>query len=582
MSSATRVGCPLSCSSWQNSGSRRRILAAAAACGLFVAGSDCTRADDGDPPQRVALLNLLEGAGAIQPAGSTQWQGDVVNRPLGSGDKVWVDVQSRAELHLGSTAIRLGANTGLQFLNIADAAAQLRLTAGSIDVRLRYLSPDERFEIDTPNSAVALLRAGEYRIDVDESGGAVAVAVFSGQAQVSGRTQSFTLDPEQRGEFHGGEVLGVEFTDLQPADAFDLWSGLRNQREDAALSANYVSREVPGYESLDQYGTWDQEPDVGAVWVPRVAVDWAPYSAGRWLWLPPWGWTWVDDSPWGFAPSHYGRWVRGHAGWCWAPGGFALRPVYAPALVAWIDAPAGGVAWVALGYNEIYRPPYRASDRYLREINVSNTYIGPTAAVGADRGGRRYVNQTVTGAVSAVSRENFVAAKPVKQGRMLLDPRIIAVATATTAKPAVAPTAESYGRALPGSHGPVAAPNPALFRRVTVAQTAPPVLPGNPAEQRRSVVTQAVAAPRAVRSDRPTAMPLQERESPPRRAETLRAAEPPRSIESVRPIEAQHAADAPPHGVEPVHAREPARPPVPSPAEPVKPKETKPGKPELH
>ena len=31
---------------------------------------------------------------------------------------------------------------------------------------------------------------------------------------------------------------------------------------------------------------------------------------GRWVWTEPWGWTWVDDQPWGFAPSHYGRWVN--------------------------------------------------------------------------------------------------------------------------------------------------------------------------------------------------------------------------------------------------------------------------------
>lgn len=65
-----------------------------------------------------------------------------------------------------------------------------------------------------------------------------------------------------------------------------------------------------GYEGLDQYGRWDNQPGYGQVWMPTtVAVGWAPYHDGHWAWIAPWGWTWVDDAPWGFAPYHYGRWA---------------------------------------------------------------------------------------------------------------------------------------------------------------------------------------------------------------------------------------------------------------------------------
>jgi hypothetical protein len=294
---------------------------------------------------------------------------------------VWVDANSRAELHLGSMAIRLGANTGLQFLNVADSVAQLRLSAGSMNVRLRYLSPDEAVEVDTPNSAISLLQAGEYRIDVSDTGDAVAVAVWRGQAEVAGQTQSFTLEQQQLGEFQGTDTLGVEFSDLPAADNLDQWSQYLDQREDESLTANFLSRDESGYTEMDGSGNWQSDPDYGEVWYPPVLAGWAPYSQGCWVWIAPWGWTWIDDAPWGFVPFHYGRWVHVRSGWAWSPGQLTVRPVYAPALVAWGTGPNATVVWIPLGYNEIYRPSMHVSNAYLRRVNVSNTYVDSTVSM---------------------------------------------------------------------------------------------------------------------------------------------------------------------------------------------------------
>ena len=66
-----------------------------------------------------------------------------------------------------------------------------------------------------------------------------------------------------------------------------------------------------------------------------------------------------DTAPWGWAPYHYGRWVHLDRVWAWAPGPVIVRPVYAPALVAFFGAPgvrvaigAPFVSWVALGWGE--------------------------------------------------------------------------------------------------------------------------------------------------------------------------------------------------------------------------------------
>src|SRR5215472_11492425 len=99
----------------------------------------------------------------------------------------------------------------------------------------------------------------------------------------------------------------------------------------------------------------------------------------------PWGWTLIDDAPWGFAPFHYGRWAMVGGGWVWIPGRMVVgvRPVYAPALVAFVGGPrfsigvtvGGGVgmaAWFPLGPHEVYRPAYHVSEVYVRQVNITH------------------------------------------------------------------------------------------------------------------------------------------------------------------------------------------------------------------
>ena len=93
-----------------------------------------------------------------------------------------------------------------------------------------------------------------------------------------------------------------------------------NRREQQARSVQYVSREMVGYEDLDDFGVWRPVPEYGVVWFPSsVPLGWAPYRFGHWIWVEPWGWTWVDDMPWGFAPFHYGRWAFVQGAWVWVP-----------------------------------------------------------------------------------------------------------------------------------------------------------------------------------------------------------------------------------------------------------------------
>ena len=338
-----------------------------------------------DPPGRVARLQYMSGEVSLQPGGVNDWVPGVVNRPMTTADRLWTDKNSRAELHLGSAAIRVSSETSLTLTNVSDGTVQVELDQGTLNLWVRHLYHGEIYELDTPNMAFTVMKAGEYRFDVDPNGDTTLVTVWNGDGEATGQGRAVKVKHGQTARFTGGTSLTHNIYEARSRDGFDDWCHIRDRREQYSQSARYVSPEVIGAEDLDDYGTWRVLPAYGNVWVPAVAPGWAPYHYGHWAWVEPWGWTWIDDAPWGFAPSHYGRWVYYSGYWGWVPGPVAVRPVYAPALVAWVGGSNFGVGfaiggaptvgWFPLGYGEPYLPPYGASRNYFRNVNVSNTHI---------------------------------------------------------------------------------------------------------------------------------------------------------------------------------------------------------------
>ena len=109
-----------------------------------------------DPPSRVGRIGYMEGSVSFQPAGEPDWVQAVRNRPMTTGDKLWTDKDSRAELQLGAVLIRLNSNTGFSFLNLDDNTVQIQLTSGSVNLRVRRLDRYDVVEIDTPNLAFSV------------------------------------------------------------------------------------------------------------------------------------------------------------------------------------------------------------------------------------------------------------------------------------------------------------------------------------------------------------------------------------------------------------------------------------------
>jgi hypothetical protein len=432
---------------------------------LFAAFPSPAAAQD-DPPGRVARLNFIQGSVSYQVSGDQNWVQADPNRPLTTGDNLWADKDSRGEVHIGSTAIRLSSETGISFLTLDDRTVQLQLAQGTIEVHIRNRPSTDAFEVDTPNLAFTLTRAGEYRIQTDPNGNFTVIVVREGAGEVTGGGgESWSLEDGQQYTFNGTDQIAYDAAAAPGFDDFEDWCQSRDQRENAATSARYVSRDVDGYYDLDEYGDWQPDSDYGEVWIPRgVPAGWAPYHDGHWVYMEPWGWTWVDDEPWGFAPFHYGRWALVGGGWAWVPGPIVVRPVYAPALVAFVGGGGvslgvsfgggfSGVAWFPLGPRDVYVPGYRCSPRYVQNINVTNTRVVNVTQV-TNVYNNVYINHNTTVinnytyahnnvAVTAVSRDTFVNARPVARESVRVTADQIRTARVVESSP-IAPTRASY------------------------------------------------------------------------------------------------------------------------------------------
>jgi FecR protein len=501
------------------------IAAFAAAILLLLSTSVITSAQDQnydqDPPARAGRISFVEGSVSFQPGGEGDWVTAVPNRTLTVGDNLWVDRDSRAEIQIGSTSIRLGPETSLTFLDVEDNVTQLRLSVGSVYARVRHFDNNDNFEVDTPNLAFNLDREGQFRVDVNENGDQTVASVFRGEAEITGAGSSYRLSEGQQGTFSGTDQLTYDVAGIGGPDGFTQWAMSRDDRFDRSRSRQYVSPEMTGYEDLDDYGQWRNVPDYGWVWSPaRVDADWAPYRNGHWAYVSPWGWTWVEDEPWGFAPFHYGRWAFVGNSWCWAPGPVQAVPVYSPALVAFVGGGGfnlsvgigggGGVGWFPLGPGEVYVPWYHTSPRYVQNVNVTNTRVSVTQVTNVYNNvtvnkvtNITYVNQKNVRAVTVVNHDTFVNARPVRSNVVRVDQRQMQQIASAPVTHNVVRDIKPQRESLVGGARPIdrKPPQQVMTRQVVAtrqpeAMNRPPAVPGVERRAAPPAVRTVKAAPR--------------------------------------------------------------------------------------
>ncbi|WP_342238543.1 DUF6600 domain-containing protein [Inquilinus sp. OTU3971] len=505
---------------------RARILAGAAAAALLC-GVASARADD-DPPARVGRLADVSGAVSLRPDPTQPWAVAARNQPVSSGMSLWTEPQARAALEIGPAELHLGNQAELDIQRLDDQAFAAQLGQGSVNIDIADLQAGETWTVDTPRGTVTLDRPGEYRIDAGTTQDPTQVVVFSGEAQIAGGPDGpVDIQGSETGVAAGSDPFTYTLAQSADRGPLDDWADGRIRAASAA--PRYVSRAMTGYQDLDAAGTWHETPTYGTVWYPTdVPADWVPYRYGRWDHDDRWGWTWVDDQPWGFAPFHYGRWAYVGDRWGWVPGPVEAHPVYAPALVSFFAGAAVGAAiataadshpigWYPLGPGEVYRPPYRVSDTYVRNVNVTNIrnveidniHNGPTTIV-EDGANRRFAT---------------VVPAQVLSGRQPVAHAALPVAADQLDHARLTPVA-----ALPHPDAPAAgrppAPHPALARgpdgRLPLAAADPnrprppaPSQPAKPIDRAAAAQGQQNRPPLAVPEQHGPAAPAQAAGQPP-------------------------------------------------------------------
>ncbi len=394
---------------------------------------------DDDPPSRVARLAYISGDVSFAPAGDDQWDQVSINRPLTTGDRLLTDEHSRAAMDIDGGDLRIGSDTGFNFLRLDDSGTQLELSRGTLNWRIDNIRDGQNNEVDTPTIAFVATQPGTYRIDVSDDGSYTTISILQGAGTVYGEGgASYPVSGRQSWRFGDSTLKDIAGMPLAQSSDFDRWCNDRDSRARVVAQNDYVSPDVIGYNDLAGNGEWDTVAEYGNVWYPTtVVVGWAPYRYGHWAWVAPWGWTWIDDAPWGFAPFHYGRWVYVGNRWGWVPGPRRVRPVYCPAMVAfvggngWSVSVSSGapVAWVPLGPRDVYVPWYRGSQRYVTNVNVTNVVnINRTQITNVyndyhgNHGDRiRYMNRDAPGGTTAVSRDAFTRGNRVDGSQVRID-----------------------------------------------------------------------------------------------------------------------------------------------------------------
>jgi len=467
----------------------RRVILFTLAFGVLTAIAVAAQtAIDRMPPR----LSYADGQVSFWRPGAQDWAQAQINTPLAPGDELYTGSPGNLELQIGSRAfVRGWANTQIGLANQEPGFLQFKVTTGSASFDLRTLEPGTTVEVATPNAAFTIEHAGYYRVDVTgertafitRRGGQAVVTPASGEAVV--------ITPSEEVVIEGTSSPRVTSYVAPQLDNWDKWNYARSETHLDTVSARYVSPGTYGVSDLDRYGTWRDVPTYGSVWIPTtVQPGWAPYTTGSWTLDPIYGWTWVDTAPWGWAPYHHGRWVFVDRFWGWAPGPVVVRPVYAPALVAFFGGPSlrvgisiGGpvLGWVALGWGEplvpwwgrpgfIQTPTWGGwgGPRVVNNVVINNTTVVNVQNINV------YRNSSVPNAVVAVN-ENRFGRGPITAARVTqvdvkslqpthAGPQVAATPASfvPTASRGVRPPEESLKRSVVATRPPLAGPESAV------------------------------------------------------------------------------------------------------------------------
>ena len=227
------------------------------------------------PVGRVVRVQYVLGEVSVAPGGTNDWFAAALNRPLVGNTHIWSDKNSRAEINVGDGFIRMNSETSLTLTNVGRGTVQFQVHQGSVSLTVLHLQSGELYEIDTPNTALTVMKPGVYRVDVYANDERTSVTVRQGSLAATGQGSAVTIRGGEQVQFRNGYSMQHTSEEAPPPDGFDDWATVRNRRLG-------VPQRVPGSFGIVGFGPWGAIAIRGPIGAPPPPLPvWAPYPYPR-------------------------------------------------------------------------------------------------------------------------------------------------------------------------------------------------------------------------------------------------------------------------------------------------------------
>ena len=359
-----------------------RVVATSSVTGtLGYAGATVAAEPGGDPsgPRRTPCLPAGHRLVPRQRADRLGAR-PLVNTPVTSGDAIWTEPNATSEISIAGTRVRMDGASQLDMLALDDTQTRMQLDQGRIDIKTFTCDARQPYEIVTPRGIITLQQQGDYYVEAGTT------RIRRGSACARARPRSPAERPgaggarrrSRRDLRRRGHATTPHDPDRAAADA-DLLGRARPQIG-YDQPPQYLSADVVGYEDLQAYGTWSNDPEYGQVWSPRngasrlAALQHRQLDLRAALWLDlgrraAVGLRALSLRPLGQSQQSL---VLGAAGTpaarglCAGAGRLHRRHRAQHRDRRAIPQPVG---WFPLGPREVYVPPYTNDRNYYNRIN---------------------------------------------------------------------------------------------------------------------------------------------------------------------------------------------------------------------
>lgn len=241
---------------------------------------------------RAGGVNFVAGEVSVKRAGRDAWQTLSTADELKSGDAVRTGADGRAEILLNpGSYLRLGESSEFELTDATLDHLRLKLARGNAIVEAAgFDDADFAIALDTPQTQIAIVRAGIYRVNVASSN-ATELFVRKGRALV-GRERT-TVKEGTSARVGASGAVEVAKLDKNDRDALDVWSKARAEelaRVNRKLQLRQLNAQLASFNSYAPYygsgfaGLWLWGGSC-YTFMPFV-VGWAsPYGFGYPAWM---------------------------------------------------------------------------------------------------------------------------------------------------------------------------------------------------------------------------------------------------------------------------------------------------------